>query len=68
MHEPPFRSRIPIFGGDDTTDADVFDILPELGGYGFSVGKTFPGADYEFSSPPAVRQWLAELAEAGVAA
>lgn len=68
MHQPPFRGRVPVFGGDDTTDADVFRILPELGGHGFSVGKAFAGANYEFSSPLAVRRWLAELAEAGVAA
>jgi trehalose 6-phosphate phosphatase len=68
MRQPPFRDRAPVFGGDDTTDMDVFHILPELGGLGFSVGRTFEGVDYEFSSPHAVRQWLAELAEQGVAA
>jgi len=68
MHEAPFREREPIFGGDDTTDMDVFHILPELGGHGFSVGRSFEGVDYEFSSPHAVRQWLRRLAETGVAA
>ncbi|HCU25629.1 MAG TPA: trehalose-phosphatase, partial [Deltaproteobacteria bacterium] len=68
MREPPFLGRAPVFGGDDTTDADVFRILPELGGHGFSVGKAFEGAAYEFPSPRDVRQWLANLAEAGVAA
>jgi trehalose 6-phosphate phosphatase len=68
MRQPPFRDRIPIFGGDDATDMDVFRILPELGGQGFSVGRAFKGADYKFQSPRAVRQWLARLAEQGVAA
>jgi trehalose 6-phosphate phosphatase len=68
MQLPPFRGRTPVFGGDDTTDMDVFHILPELGGQGFSVGRAFEGADYEFSSPGAVRQWLNRLAETGVAA
>ncbi len=68
MREPPFWGRAPVFGGDDTTDADVFRILPELGGHGFSVGKAFEGAAYEFPSPHDVRQWLANLAAAGVAA
>ena len=43
MRQPPFRDRMPVFGGDDTTDMDVFHILPELGGHGFSVGRTFDG-------------------------
>ena len=68
MHQVPFREREPIFGGDDTTDMDVFHILPELGGHGFSVGRTFEGVAYEFSSPRDVRQWLSRLAEEGVAA
>ncbi len=68
MRQTPFRDRPPIFGGDDTTDLDVFHILPELGGYGFSVGRAFKGVDYKFPSPRAVRQWLTRLAERGVAA
>ena len=68
MQQAPFRGRAPVFGGDDTTDMDVFHILPELGGHGFSVGRPFEGVDYEFSSPGAVRQWLNRLAETGVAA
>ena len=68
MQQVPFRDRMPVFGGDDTTDMDVFRILPELGGHGFSVGRSFEGARYEFPIAPAVRQWLARLAEQGVAA
>ncbi len=68
MRQASFRDRVPVFGGDDTTDMDVFHILPELGGLGFSVGRTFDGVDYEFPSPRAVREWLADLAEQGVAA
>ena len=68
MHQPPFRDRRPIFGGDDTTDMDVFHILPELHGHGFSVGRAFDGVDYEFGSPRAVREWLSDLAERGIAA
>ena len=62
----PFRGRSLLFGGDDTTDLDVFHILAELGGHGFSVGKHFPGVEHVFASPRAVRQWLARLAEEGV--
>lgn len=62
----PFRGRSLLFGGDDTTDLDVFHILPDLGGRGFSVGRHFPGVEHVFASPHAVRQWLARLAEHGV--
>jgi trehalose 6-phosphate phosphatase len=64
--QQPFRGRKLLFGGDDTTDQDVFRILPELGGHGFSVGRHFPGVDFFFPNPLAVRQWLAGLAEQGV--
>ena len=59
----PFAGRMILFGGDDTTDADVFRILPRLGGRGFSVGRRFPGAEYVFESPRAVRQWLSRVSE-----
>ncbi len=62
----PFAGRHIVFGGDDTTDEDVFRILPRLGGRGFSVGRHFTGAEYLFESPRAVRQWLVDTAAAGV--
>jgi len=60
--QKPFAGRAILFGGDDTTDLDVFRILPRLGGQGFSVGRAYPGADYTFESPRAVRQWLVRVA------
>jgi trehalose 6-phosphate phosphatase len=68
LREPPFRGRVPVFGGDDTTDMDAFQILPELGGKSFSVGRRFDGVDYHFPSPLAVREWLTQLAGQGFAA
>jgi trehalose 6-phosphate phosphatase len=65
--QTPFRGRKLLFGGDDTTDADVFRILPQIGGRGFSVGRDFPGAEHLFENPRAVRDWLIGLAEVGVA-
>jgi len=62
----PFAGRAVLFGGDDTTDLDVFRVLPRLGGRGFSVGRQFPGADYVFGTPRDVRHWLLNVA--GVAA
>jgi trehalose 6-phosphate phosphatase len=60
--QKPFLGRAILFGGDDTTDLDVFRILPQLGGSGFSVGQQFPGADYIFESPLAVRRWPTAVA------
>ena len=64
--QKPFKGRAILFGGDDTTDLDVFRILPRLGGRGFSVGRRFPGAEHMFETPRAVRQWLGRVAEGGV--
>jgi trehalose 6-phosphate phosphatase len=61
--QKPFAGRKIVFGGDDTTDLDVFRILPRLGGHGFSVGRHFPGAEHVFESPRAVRQWLSRVSE-----
>jgi trehalose 6-phosphate phosphatase len=68
MAQEPFLGRRAVFGGDDITDQDVFHILPEIGGAGFSVGKSFPGVQHVFQSPRAVRQWLNRLAAKGMAA
>jgi trehalose 6-phosphate phosphatase len=68
MAQKPFLGRRAVFGGDDITDQDVFHILPEIGGAGFSVGKSFPGVQHVFQSPQAVRQWLNRLAAKGMAA
>lgn len=64
--QKPFKGRTILFGGDDTTDLDVFRILPALGGRGFSVGRRFAGAEHVFDRPRQVRQWLAKIAEGGV--
>jgi trehalose 6-phosphate phosphatase len=62
MQHPPFAGRRPVFIGDDVTDAAVFDILPELGGIGFSVSRHFEGTAGIFESPGAVRRALQRLA------
>ena len=64
--QKPFKGRAVLFGGDDTTDMDVFRILPKLGGRGFSVGKRFAGAEHVFETPHAVRQWLSRVTEGRV--
>jgi trehalose 6-phosphate phosphatase len=61
MKIPPFAHRKPVFFGDDTTDESVFNLLPELGGIGYSVERFIPGANGTFDSPEDVRNWLADL-------
>ena len=61
----PFRGRTILYGGDDTTDMDVFRVLPSLRGRGFSVGRRFPGAVHVFPSPRQVRAWLIGQARTG---
>jgi trehalose 6-phosphate phosphatase len=62
MRHPPFSDRVPVFLGDDTTDEDVFRVLPEFGGVGYAVGREIAGACCAFESPSDVRDWLAALA------
>jgi trehalose 6-phosphate phosphatase len=61
MKHPPFARRRPVFVGDDTTDESVFDVLPALGGIGYSVERLIPGASSTFDSAYDVRCWLARL-------
>lgn len=61
MALPPFHGRHPVFIGDDVTDVSVFDILPGLGGTGFSVGRPDPNVAAIFGAPQDVRAALAEL-------
>jgi trehalose 6-phosphate phosphatase len=58
MRYAPFRGRRPIFIGDDVTDERVFPVLPEFGGFGFSVGRRVDGAVGCFDTPADVRWWL----------
>jgi trehalose 6-phosphate phosphatase len=65
MQIPPFANRTPLFIGDDVTDESVFAILPELGGFGYSVGRDVAGVCGIFGGPQDVREWLAGLAGNG---
>jgi len=62
MQHTPFADRTPVFLGDDTTDEDVFRVLPDYDGIGFSVGRKIDGASHVFESPLEVRRWLTRLA------
>lgn len=63
MQHPPFYGRRPVMVGDDVSDMSAFDAATRLGGVAFKVaGEVFSEAEAEFSSPAAVRFWLATLA------
>jgi trehalose 6-phosphate phosphatase len=62
MKLPPFAGRMPVFIGDDVTDESVFEVLPEMGGKGFSVTRKFDGLTGIFDSPAQVRGALQRLA------
>jgi trehalose 6-phosphate phosphatase len=61
MKLPPFSGRKPIFIGDDVTDESVFEVMPDLGGMGFSVSRQVDGLTGIFDSPAHVRQALYRL-------
>lgn len=55
MARAPFAGRVPVFVGDDVTDADAIVAAREMGGIGLRV-------DDAFGSPQGVRDWLAREA------
>jgi trehalose 6-phosphate phosphatase len=52
MSHETFRTRVPLFVGDDTTDEAGMDAATRLGGRGLRVGEAFGG------KPAEVRAWL----------
>lgn len=63
MKHAPFATRKPIFIGDDVTDEAAFDVLPEFGGIGFSVGREMQGLAGVFEAPRDVRRWIIDMAQ-----
>ena len=64
LREPPFAGRVPLFVGDDATDADAFLAVERHGGWAIGVGM-LPSTHLRLADPPAVRRWLARLTSAG---
>ncbi len=55
-----FRGRRPVMIGDDVTDISALAAATDLDGVGLTVASNvFPSHQADFSSPAAVRQWLA---------
>jgi len=61
MRHAPFAGRRPLFIGDDVTDESVFEIMPEMKGLAFSVGRRARGVNGYFDAPRDVRAFLANL-------
>ncbi len=61
MAEPPFRGRVPVFLGDDTTDEEGFAEINRRGGISIRIGA--PSGDsaamYGLRSVTEARDWLA---------
>lgn len=61
MAEPPFRGRVPVYLGDDTTDEDGFAEVNRRGGVSIRVGPSgITGAAFELPSVRSALDWLGE--------
>ena len=60
MQEAPFKGRVSVFAGDDTTDESGFAVVQPLGGIGIKVGSGATLASHHLDSPRAVYEWLVE--------
>ena len=64
LAEAPFRGRLPVFVGDDTTDEDGFAMVNRLGGVSVHVGGGATIARHNLATVGDVLAWLARgLAE-----
>ena len=58
LADAPFRGRLPVFIGDDTTDEDGFAVVNRLGGISVHVGGGATTAHYNLAAVPDVLTWL----------
>ncbi len=63
MTESPFRSRRPVYAGDDTTDEDAFQAVRALGGIAIKVGDGDTAAGYRVSGTAEFLGWLSLLSD-----
>ena len=63
MKERPFRDRVPVFVGDDTTDESGFACVNAMNGHSIRVGNDGEAtrARYEFLNVDEVLDWLETL-------
>jgi trehalose 6-phosphate phosphatase len=62
LQEEPFRGRMPIFIGDDTTDYDGFAAVRRENGMAIAVGSRVT-SEFWLPGPAAVHHWLEQLVE-----
>ncbi|HET7371107.1 MAG TPA: trehalose-phosphatase, partial [Gammaproteobacteria bacterium] len=58
MQEPPFKTRTPVFIGDDKTDEDGFRVVNQSGGHAIKVGAGRTAAPWHLTDAVAVLHWL----------
>ncbi len=62
MEDAPFKSRIPVFLGDDFADESAFAAVNTLGGISIAVGvDRHTQAAYALAGPVAARRWLIDV-------
>ena len=60
MTRPPFKGRIPVYLGDDTTDEFALKVVRDTGGVSIKVGAKESIAEYRLDDVDAVYHWLAD--------
>jgi len=60
LSEPPFKTRRPVFIGDDLNDEHGFAEVNQLDGISIKVGKGASCARFRLPDVAAVRHWLGE--------
>ena len=63
MQEAPFKARVPVYMGDDTTDECGFARVNEMRGYTLKVGTGVTHAQWRLADAGAVRAWLMRLVD-----
>lgn len=61
MADQPFKGRVPVFVGDDVTDADGFAVVEAFGGIALPVGDLHTPRAAAFRDAAAVRDWLRDF-------
>ena len=61
LQEEPFKSRTPVFLGDDRTDEQGFEIVNACGGVSIKVGEGHSKARFRLADVDAVTAWLEKL-------
>lgn len=59
MERAPFKGRVPVMIGDDTTDEDAFRAAQDLGGFGLRIGGAESAAQYRAPRMEDALGWLA---------